>query len=184
MTKLESISHAVTQFRFTAEIIGDQIVVKNHKGFVAARIGAGNRVEQIYCGSKNLCGALARNAIVTALSSLPKQFPPRPSADILARYGRHDNTCPLRGDGPILPGDPRCDCGLSAAAALEYEKSVRNLIPGVECAKGHGGSHALYRVCNWAECAGCLEYYSMAEVAAAQPVKTMMARGVRAVCRS
>lgn len=35
-------------------------------------------------------------------------------ADILARYGRHDASCPLVA-GPILPGDTRCTCGLSAS---------------------------------------------------------------------
>lgn len=65
--KISKIQEAVSQFGFSASIASnDLVVIRNKKGQVAASVSE-NGVEQKYCGSKNLCGALVRNAINAAI---------------------------------------------------------------------------------------------------------------------
>ena len=63
---IDNIQAAVSKYSFTAESQEDHVVVKNKKGQIVARVQDG-KVEQVYAGSKNLCGALVRNDIVAAL---------------------------------------------------------------------------------------------------------------------
>ena len=53
------------------------------------------------------------------------------------------------------------------------------LIVGIECAKDHAGNHQLHHAGKFCECAGCGEYYTIREVAAAVPHSQMLARGLK-----
>lgn len=55
------------------------------------------------------------------------------------------------------------------------------IIAGAVCAKDHSGNHQLAKNGKAAECCGCGEFYTFAEIARAQPHTSMLARGVRAV---
>ena len=64
--KISKVQDAVSQFGFTATVASnDLIIVRTKKGLHCANVTA-NGVEQKYAGQKNLCGALARNAIAAA----------------------------------------------------------------------------------------------------------------------
>ena len=66
--KLGKIQEAVAQFGFSAVAASnDLVIVRNRKNEICANVTAAG-VEQKYAGVKNLCGALVRNAINTALS--------------------------------------------------------------------------------------------------------------------
>lgn len=58
-------------------------------------------------------------------------------------------------------------------------KNNNTLIVGVVCAKDHSGNHTLHRAGAFAECQGCLEYYTSAEVSQAKAHQSMLARGLR-----
>ena len=66
--KISKVQEAISQFGFTATVASnDLIIVRTKKGLHCANVTA-NGVEQKYAGQKNLCGALARNAINAALA--------------------------------------------------------------------------------------------------------------------
>ncbi len=65
--KLGAIQGAITQFGFSAVAASnDLVIIRNKKGLNCANVTA-NGVEQKYNGAKNLCGALVRNAINSAI---------------------------------------------------------------------------------------------------------------------
>ena len=71
MNRLDRVIGAVSGFGFSASANSpeDEIInVKNRKGKIAAVV-RGTEVEQRYEGKKNLCGALIRKAIKTALAA-------------------------------------------------------------------------------------------------------------------
>ena len=66
--KIASIQQAVSQFGFAASVASnDLIVIKNKKNQIVASV-TDQGVEQKYAGAKNLCGALVRNAINSAIA--------------------------------------------------------------------------------------------------------------------
>lgn len=65
--KLSKIQAAVSQFGFAAEMDGaEKVVIRNKKKQICALVTS-TGVEQKYAGAKNLCGALVRNAINSAI---------------------------------------------------------------------------------------------------------------------
>ena len=73
--QIGNIQSAVQQFGFTATVASnDLVVIRNRKNQNCAHVTASG-VEQKYAGSKNLCGALVRNAITSAI----KYPPPHPA---------------------------------------------------------------------------------------------------------
>ena len=56
---------------------------------------------------------------------------------------------------------------------------MNTLIIGIECAKDHAGNHSLFRAGKFAECAGCGEYYTLAEIDSAEQQSQMLTRGVK-----
>ena len=65
-TTLERVQNAIAKFDFTAQETAKGIAVYNKKGVLAATVVNG-KVDQKYQGSKNLCGALVRDAIKAVL---------------------------------------------------------------------------------------------------------------------
>jgi len=66
--KIAKIQDAVLQFGFSASVASnDLVIVKNKKGQICANV-TNDGVEQKYAGAKNLCGALVRNAINSAIA--------------------------------------------------------------------------------------------------------------------
>lgn len=66
--KISKIQAAVAQFGFTASVASNEmVIIRNKKGIIVANVtDAGT--EQKYAGSKNLCGALVRNAINSVIA--------------------------------------------------------------------------------------------------------------------
>jgi hypothetical protein len=65
--KISKVQDAVAQFGFSAVVAtNDLIIVRNKKSEICANVTAAG-VEQKYAGAKNLCGALVRNAINSAI---------------------------------------------------------------------------------------------------------------------
>lgn len=66
--KLPQIQNAIAQFKFSAVAASnDLVIVRNAKNEICANVTT-NGVEQKYAGQKNLCGALVRNAINSAIA--------------------------------------------------------------------------------------------------------------------
>jgi hypothetical protein len=66
--KIASIQQSIAQFGFAASVASnDLVVIKNKKNQIVANVTA-QGVEQKYAGAKNLCGALVRNAINSAIA--------------------------------------------------------------------------------------------------------------------
>ena len=65
---IQAIKTAVEKFSFSAEGTVERVVVTDKKGRVAAVVTA-EGVEQKKLGKQNLCGALVRNAIVSAMTN-------------------------------------------------------------------------------------------------------------------
>jgi hypothetical protein len=65
--KISKIQEAVAQFGFSAVVASnDLVIVRTKKGQDCANVTT-TGVEQKYAGAKNLCGALVRNAINSAI---------------------------------------------------------------------------------------------------------------------
>jgi hypothetical protein len=68
MTTLEKVESAVRQYGFSVLEKDGVVIVNNRKGELSALVKGGT-VDQIYRGSKNMCGSLVRNDILNALKS-------------------------------------------------------------------------------------------------------------------
>ncbi len=65
---LELIQNAISKFSFTAFQSGEEIIVKNKKGQIAAIVKNGEVIQK-KSGSQNLCGALVRDAIKNVINN-------------------------------------------------------------------------------------------------------------------